>query len=72
MKDVVMERDHDYRAKARVFVAYKAGQIYRRVPEAAVRSIVAAGAGRVIPAGGVVGIDGGGRDDSVGFAVVAQ
>lgn len=43
-----MDRDHSYRAKPRVFVQYLAGAIYERVPEAAVRSIVQAGTGRIL------------------------
>jgi HK97 gp10 family phage protein len=45
MRTVEMLRAHDYRPKRGVIVAYEAGKTYRRVPEAAVRSIVAAGAG---------------------------
>ncbi|WP_315833899.1 hypothetical protein [Bradyrhizobium prioriisuperbiae] len=48
MKDVEITKDHSYRAKPRVFVQYKAGRVYARVPEAAVRSILAADAGRIV------------------------
>jgi hypothetical protein len=48
VKDIEMQRDHHFRVRASAFVHYKAGQTYRRVPEVAVRSIVAAGAGRVV------------------------
>ena len=48
MKTVEITRDHSYRAKARVVVQYQAGHTYRRVPEAAVRSILAAGAGVIV------------------------
>lgn len=43
-----MNRDYSYRAKARVFIQYIGGTLYRRVPEAAVRAIVSAGAGEVV------------------------
>jgi hypothetical protein len=48
MKTVCMARDFSYRAKARVFVQYLGGATYDRVPDAAVRAIPAAKAGRVI------------------------
>jgi hypothetical protein len=48
VKDIEMIRSHDFRAKAKVFVHYKAAQRYARVPEAAVRSILAAGAGKIV------------------------
>jgi hypothetical protein len=43
-----MRRDFSYRAKAHVFIQYIGGNVYRRVPEAAVRVIVAAGAGEIV------------------------
>lgn len=48
MKTVEMERDFNFRAAARVFVHYVGGMVYRRVPEAAVRAITAAKAGKVV------------------------
>lgn len=48
MKTVEMERDFNFRAAARVFVHYVGGTVYRRVPEAAVRAIVSAKAGKVV------------------------
>lgn len=48
MKTVAMSRDFSYRAKARVFVQYLGGATYDRVPEAAVRAILDARAGRVV------------------------
>ncbi|MBN8987421.1 MAG: hypothetical protein J0H42_04195 [Rhizobiales bacterium] len=49
MKVVAVSRDFSYRAKRHVFVQYLAGVTYQRVPEAAVRAILEAGAGRVVP-----------------------
>lgn len=51
MKTVKMDRDFPYRA-GRAVVQYLAGCIYRRVPEAAVRAIVAARAGVIVDKGG--------------------
>jgi len=48
VKTVLMSRTFDYRPRRGVIVVYAAGQRYDRVPEAAVRAIVAAGAGDVI------------------------
>lgn len=48
MKTVFMLRDFSYRAAARVVVQYQAGNIYKRVPEAAVRAIAAAGVGEIL------------------------
>jgi hypothetical protein len=48
MKTVAMMRDFSYRAKRTVFVQYLGGMTYTRVPEAAVRAIVAARAGKVV------------------------
>lgn len=48
MKTVRVDRAFSYRAKARVFVQYQAATVYRRVPEAHARAIVAAGAGEVV------------------------
>jgi hypothetical protein len=47
MKTVEMLQDHTFRAKRNVHIQYRAGCIYQRVPEAAVRSITAAGAGKI-------------------------
>jgi hypothetical protein len=47
MKTVTMTRDFTYRPKWNVDVVYRGGVTYRRVPEAAVRAIVGAGAGAV-------------------------
>lgn len=43
-----MHRDFSFRAAARVVVQYLGGATYRRVPEAQVRAIVAAGAGEIV------------------------
>ncbi|MFC0243672.1 hypothetical protein [Rhodopseudomonas telluris] len=50
MKTVTMMRDYSYRPFKRkpVIVQYLGGATYDRVPEAAVRSIVGAGAGYVV------------------------
>lgn len=48
MKTVRVDRAFSYRAKAKVFVQYQADTVYRRVPEAHVRAIVAAGAGAIV------------------------
>ncbi|MBR0855664.1 hypothetical protein [Bradyrhizobium liaoningense] len=48
MKTVLMNRTFDYRPRRAVIVVYAAGQRYERVPEAAVRAIVAAHAGEVV------------------------
>lgn len=48
MKDVRLDRDFTYKPKRNVHISYKGGITYHRVPEAAVRAIVAAGAGRVV------------------------
>lgn len=48
MKTIKMERDFSYRATSRAFVQYLGGTTYQRVPEAAVRAIVAAGAGEIV------------------------
>jgi hypothetical protein len=48
MKIVRMEREFDYRARPRVFVHYRAGKTYKRVPEAHAVAIVAAGAGTIV------------------------
>lgn len=42
-----MLRDFDYRARRYVTIAYKAGIVYYRVPEAAWRKIEEAGAGEL-------------------------
>lgn len=51
MKTVRMTRDFSYRAKPRVSIQYIGGAVYRRVPEAAVRKILAAGAGEIVEEG---------------------
>jgi hypothetical protein len=43
-----MHRDYTYRAKRNVNIKYLAGYTYRRVPEAAVRAILAAEAGSIV------------------------
>lgn len=48
MKTIEMIRDHQFRVCATVHVQYRAGVIYKRVPEVQVRDIVAAGAGRIV------------------------
>jgi len=48
VKTVRVDSAFAYRAKARVFVQYQAETIYRRVPEAHARAIVAAGAGVIL------------------------
>lgn len=46
MKTVLMDRDFDYHPSPQVTIWYKAGKRYERVPEAAVATIEAAGAGK--------------------------
>lgn len=48
MKTVKMERDFPYRPFPQQSIMYQAGKTYRRVPEAAVAVIVAAGAGHIV------------------------
>lgn len=48
VKTISMIRSFDYRPKRGVIIAYLAETTYRRVPEAAVRAIVQAGAGKVV------------------------
>lgn len=48
MKTITMSRDFTYRAKQRVNIQYLAGATYDRVPESAVRAILAANAGKVV------------------------
>lgn len=48
MKTVSVNRDYSFRAGARVFIQYRAGETYRRVPEVQARAIVAAGAGEIV------------------------
>lgn len=43
-----MREEFSYRAGARVVVQYRQGKTYHRVPEAAVREILAAGAGVIV------------------------
>jgi hypothetical protein len=47
VKTVVVTASHSYRPKRGVIIDYRAGQTYQRVPEAAARSIIEAGAGYV-------------------------
>jgi hypothetical protein len=49
MKTISMKRDYTYRATPRVHVQYVGGALYTRVPEAAVRAILAADAGSIVP-----------------------
>lgn len=48
MKTVEMFRDFDYRATKHRVTAFKAGNAYDRVTEAAAKAIVEADAGRVL------------------------
>lgn len=48
MKTVAVSRDISVRIHAKVFVHYRAGVEYKRVPEAQVRAIIAAGAGEIV------------------------
>ena len=48
MKTVAVSRDFNYRPKRHVAIKYLGGKTYRRVPEAAVRAIVDARAGRIV------------------------
>jgi hypothetical protein len=48
MKTIRMDRDFTYRATSRVHVQYLGSVTYTRVPEAAVRAIVAANAGNIV------------------------
>lgn len=48
MKTVRMIREYRYRARRNVVVQYLGGKVYPRVPEAAVRAIVGAGAGEIV------------------------
>jgi phage tail protein X len=48
MKTIRMVRDFAYRAKFFVVVQYVAGKTYERVPEAAVKAILAANAGEIV------------------------
>lgn len=43
-----MQKEFSYRPSARVVVQYRQGKTYPRVPEAAVREILAAGAGVIV------------------------
>jgi hypothetical protein len=45
VKTITMQKEFSYRPSARVVVQYRQGKTYPRVPEAAVREILAAGAG---------------------------
>jgi len=48
MKTMKMNKDFSHRAAARVFVQYLADRTYDRVPEAAVRAIIASSAGEIV------------------------
>lgn len=48
MKVVAVTRDYSFRVSAKVFVQYREGVEYQRVPEAHARAIVAAGAGAIV------------------------
>jgi hypothetical protein len=48
VKTVAVIRDISVRIHAKVFVQYVAGVEYKRVPEAQVRTILAAGAGVIV------------------------
>lgn len=48
MKTVRMVRDFDYRAHRCITIAFKKGETYRRVLEAAARAIVKAQAGEIV------------------------
>jgi hypothetical protein len=50
MKTIEMSKDHSHRISNTAFQQYKAGSTYKRVPEAAVKSILAAGAGKIVNA----------------------
>lgn len=51
MKTIRIIRDFDYHATRKYLVAYRAGTIVERVPEAAVEAILAAKAGEVVENG---------------------
>jgi hypothetical protein len=48
VKVVAVTRDYSFRVSAKVFVQYRKGIEYPRVPEAHARAIEAAGAGTVV------------------------
>ncbi|MET4721917.1 hypothetical protein ABIF63_006023 [Bradyrhizobium japonicum] len=48
MKTITMQKEFSYRPSVRVVVQYGQGKTYPRVPEAAVRAILAAGAGVIV------------------------
>lgn len=48
MKTVCLDRDFTFKPKRTVHISYKGGITYHRVPEAAARAIIAAGAGKAI------------------------
>jgi hypothetical protein len=54
MKTVRMLRDFDYVPTRKWLLALQAGYVLGRVPEAAVKAIVAAGAGELVDAPGEV------------------
>jgi len=47
MKTITMARDFAYVPRPQVTIQYLAGRTYQRVPEAAVRAIISAGAGKI-------------------------
>ena len=48
MKTIYMQFDYRYRPKRNVAVQYLSGYTYTRVPEAAVRAILDANAGKIV------------------------
>jgi hypothetical protein len=48
VKSVEVVRDYGFRVSAKVIIQYKGGETYHRVPEAQVRAIVDAGAGKIV------------------------
>lgn len=48
MKTVLVSRDYSVRVNDQVFIQYRAGLEYKRVPEAQADAIVSAKAGKVI------------------------
>lgn len=50
MKIVRLDRDFTFKPKRNVHIVYRGGVTYERVPESAVRAIVKAGAGAIVPA----------------------
>jgi hypothetical protein len=48
VKTIRMLRDFDYKPRRSITIAYQAGHVYKRVPEAAARDILRAEAGEVL------------------------